>query len=298
MTGQGGTAPAKAQARDAQARDAQATDAQATDAQATGAQAQDARATGAQARDAQATVPTVGMVVIGNEILTGKVADTNSPFLCKELNFLGLDLCRITTIPDDFDLIGSVVREFAGRFTWVFTSGGIGPTHDDMTVPAIAAGFGVQAVRHPALEQALRRHYGARLTEDHLLMALVPEGADLIDLDGLFFPQVLFRNIFILPGVPQLFQYKFNAIKHRFQGTPIVLREIFLKADEGVIAASLRETQAKFAGLLIGSYPNFSRAEYSVKVTLESRDGAVVASALAELQTRLAGLPITIVRTT
>ena len=238
------------------------------------------------------------MVVIGNEILTGKVADTNSTFLCRELNFLGLDLCRITTIPDDFDLIGTVVREFSERYTWVFTSGGIGPTHDDMTVPAIAAGFGVEAVRHPTLAEALRKHYQERLTEDHLLMALVPAGSDLIDLDGLFFPQVVFHNIFILPGVPQLFQYKFNAIKHRFQGTPIVLREIFMKADEGVIAASLRETQAKHPGLLIGSYPNFSRAEYSVKVTLESRDGGVVAAALAELQTRLAALPVTIVRTT
>ena len=250
------------------------------------------------AQKATAAAPTAGLVVIGNEILTGKVADTNSPFLCRELNFLGIDLCRITTIPDEFALIGNVVREFSEGFDWVFTSGGIGPTHDDMTVAAIAAGFGVQAVRHPVLEAALRKHYGERLTEDHLLMALVPDGAHLVDVDGVYFPQVLYRNIFILPGVPQLFQYKFNAIKHRFQGTPVVLREIFMKADEGVIAASLRETQAKHPGLLIGSYPNFRHSEYSVKVTLESRDGGVVAQALAELQGRLAQLPVTIVRTT
>lgn len=252
----------------------------------------------AQGAGAAGAAPTVGIVVIGNEILTGKVADTNSPFLCKELNFLGLDLCRITTIPDDFDLIGRVVRENSEAFTWVFTSGGIGPTHDDMTVAAIAAGFGVDAVRHPVLEVALRQHYRERLTEDHLLMALVPQGAELIEVESLFVPQVVFRNIFILPGVPQLFQAKFNAIKHRFRGTPVVLREIFMKADEGVIAASLRETQARHPGLLIGSYPNFLRSEYSVKVTLESRDGAVVAEALTELQVRLARLPVTIVRTT
>lgn len=238
------------------------------------------------------------MVVIGNEILTGKVEDTNSHYLCKELNFLGLDLCRIVTIPDDFDLIGRTVREFAGMFTWVFTSGGIGPTHDDMTVPAIAAGFGVRAIRHPAIEAAIRKHYGNRMTEDHLLMALVPEGADLIETEGLYFPQTVFRNVVILPGVPQLFQFKFNAIKHRFRGTPIVLREIFMKADEGIIASSLRETQAAHPGLLIGSYPNFNRTEYSVKVTLESRNGDVVTAALAELQGRLATLPVTIVRTT
>ena len=96
------------------------------------------------------------MVVIGNEILTGKVVDANSPFLSKELNFLGLELARITTIGDDFETIGTVVREFSQGFTWVFTSGGIGPTHDDITIRAIAAGFGVKAVRDPGLEAALR----------------------------------------------------------------------------------------------------------------------------------------------
>jgi molybdopterin-biosynthesis enzyme MoeA-like protein len=129
-------------------------------------------------------------------------------------------------------------------------------------------------------------------------MALVPEGADLVDVDGLYFPQVQYRNVFIFPGVPQLLQYKFNAIKSRFRGQPVTLREIFMKADEGVIAASLRETQDKHPGLLIGSYPNFSRAEYSVKVTLEARDAGVVNTAFGELERLLATLPITIVRTT
>lgn len=246
----------------------------------------------------QSTPPSAGIVVIGNEILTGKTADTNSPYLARELNLLGIDLQRILTIPDDFELIGRTVREFSGAFTWVFTSGGIGPTHDDMTIPAIAAGFGVKAVRHPLLEANIRRHYKERLTEDHLLMALVPEGAELLDVEGLYFPQVQFRNVFIFPGVPQLLQYKFNAIKSRFRGQPVTLREIFMKADEGVIAASLRETQEKHPGLLIGSYPSFTRQEYSVKVTLEARDAGVVNAAFAELRQRLAALPITIVRTT
>jgi molybdenum cofactor synthesis domain-containing protein len=243
------------------------------------------------------TPATAGIVIIGNEILTGKVTDSNSPYLCRELNQLGVELRRIVTIPDDFELIGRTVREFSQAYTWVFTSGGIGPTHDDMTIPAIAAGFGVPAVRHPAMEQILRRHYGERLTEDHLLMALVPEGAELLDVDGLYFPQISFRNVLIFPGVPQLLQYKFNAIKSRFRGQPVTLREFFLKADEGIIAASLRETQEHHPGLLIGSYPNFTRQEYSVKVTLESRDPAIANAAFAELQQRLASLAVTIVRT-
>ena len=242
--------------------------------------------------------PTAGMMVIGNEILSGKVADINSPYLCRELNFLGIDMARLITIPDDFDLIGKTAREFSDSFTWVFTSGGIGPTHDDMTIPAIAAGCGVGVERHPRLEAMLRGHYGEKLTEDHLLMAQVPVGAELIEIEGLHFPQVQFQNIFIFPGVPQLLQFKFNAIKHRFQSRPILLREIFMKADEGIISATLRETDEQYPDVLIGSYPSFFRKDYSVKVTVEGREVGQVEGAFAELTARLKELPVTIVNTT
>lgn len=244
------------------------------------------------------SVPTAGIVVIGNEILSGKIADTNSPFLCRELSFLGIRLERLITIPDEFELIGRVTREYSEQYTWVYTSGGIGPTHDDLTIPAIAAGFGVGVVRHPRLEANIRAHYGNRLTEDHLLMAQVPEGAELIEIDGMHYPQVQFRNIFIFPGVPQLLQYKFNAIKARFRARPIVLREIFMNADEGTIAACLRATAERYGDVLIGSYPNFFKKDYSVKVTLEGQRRETVEAALAELNSRLHGLPVTIVRVT
>ncbi len=238
------------------------------------------------------------MVVIGNEILSGKIVDTNSPFLCRELNAIGMPLLRIATIGDRFDEIGAVVKEFSENYSWVFTSGGIGPTHDDITVPAIAAAFGVEAVRHPILEDAIRKHYKNRLTDDHLLMALVPEGAELIDLQGVYHPQTQFRNIFIMPGVPELFQYKFSAFKGRFRGEPVVLRELFLKADEGVIAAVLRETEAEFDGVIIGSYPDFFKSDYTVKVTVESPSNTEVDGAVERLRNRLESMPVTIVRTT
>jgi len=236
------------------------------------------------------------MVVIGNEILTGKVIDTNSPFLCRELAFLGVDLRRITTIGDDFEEIGRVARYFSEHFDWVFTSGGVGPTHDDITIPAIAAGFGVRAVPHPQLVEAIRRHYGERCTEAHLLMALVPEGAELIDIPGRSHPQVLFRNVFIMPGVPQLFQIRVSGVKGRLGGAPLILREIFLQADEGTIAATLKAVDDAFPDVLIGSYPNFFRAEYSVKVTVESRSEPPVQAAFADLFARLQNLGVTIVR--
>lgn len=240
--------------------------------------------------------PTAGLIVIGNEILSGKTQDQNSPFLARELRFLGVVLERILAIPDEFELIASTVRDYAGRFTWVFTSGGIGPTHDDITVAAIAAGFGVPVVVEPRLEDALRRHYQERVTTDHLQMAKVPQGAELIDVPGLAYPQIQFRNVFILPGVPELFRYKWHAIKERFSSAPIALREVFLRADEGAIAGALRQCAERFPAVLIGSYPSFRREEYSIKVTLEARQAETVETALAQLQALLRDVNAQVIR--
>ena len=245
---------------------------------------------------AMGKAPTAGLIVIGNEILSGKIQDQNSPFLARELRFLGVVLERILSIPDEFELIGNMVREYAGRFTWVFTTGGIGPTHDDIKVAAIAAGFGVPVVIEPRLEEALRRHYQERLTEDHLQMAKIPEGAELIDVPGLAYPQIQFRNIFIFPGVPELFRYKWHAIKERFSSAPIALRELFLRADEGVIAGALRQCTEQFPGVLIGSYPSFRREEYSVKITIEARAADTVERALERLQALLRDLNAQVIR--
>jgi len=240
--------------------------------------------------------PTAGLVVIGNEILSGKTADSNAPYLAKELRFLGVVLARILTIPDEFGLIGRCVRDFASEFTWVFTSGGVGPTHDDITIAAIAAGFGVPVVSDARLQAALRGHYQGRLTEDHLQMAKVPQGSELIDVPGLAYPQVQFRNVIILPGVPELFRTKFSAIKARFAGRPIRLREVFLRADEGTVAGALRKTADEFPAVLIGSYPSFRREEYSVKVTLEAYENDGLDKAAAALEARLKDMNAQIVR--
>ena len=236
------------------------------------------------------------MVVIGNEILTGKVEDCNSPFLCRELTALGVEVGRLITVPDDMGLIGEAALAFSRAFDWVFTSGGIGPTHDDMTIPAIARAFDVKVISDPLLEKVLRNHYGDRLTEDHLMMARVPEGTELIQIEGLFYPVISFQNLFIFPGVPELFRYKFNGIKERFRGSPATVKTLFLKADEGTIAATLRQTESDHPGILIGSYPCFTRADYTVKVTVEGREADVVEGAYARLKEALGTLPATIVR--
>lgn len=246
--------------------------------------------------DKEQLPPTAGMVVIGNEILTGKTQDINSGFLSRELNIIGVDLCRITTIPDDFEEIGQTVKEFAEEFDWVFTSGGIGPTHDDITIPAISAAWGVEAHRHPLMEKLIRKYYQDKVTEDHLLMALVPDGGELVEFPMPALPQLKFHNIFIMPGVPQLFQHRVKGVKNMLGGIPVSIKEVFLKADEGHIARALRDVDDAHPEVLIGSYPDFFHSDYSVKVTLESRNPAELGAAWAALEKLFSAEKVHIVR--
>src|SRR5919201_3110556 len=121
---------------------------------------------------------TAGIVLIGNEILSGKIADANAAYLCRELRELGVDVRRISVIPDDVDTIAAEIAAFSREFDVVFTSGGVGPTHDDVTIEGVARAMQVPVVRHPELVALLERYYGDRLTEAHRKMAEVPQGAE------------------------------------------------------------------------------------------------------------------------
>jgi FAD synthetase len=213
-----------------------------------------------------------GIVVIGNEVLSGKTQDTNSHFLCRELRALGSEVRRISVIPDEIDLIGKEVAAFSREFDFVFTSGGVGPTHDDVTMAGIAHGFGIRVVHHPDLERRLRERHGANLNEARLRMAEVPEGAELVGEDSLYAPAVKFKNVYILPGIPKVLQDRFHAIKERFRDAPFFLKVVYVKEGEGVIASILNDLLANFPELLLGSYPVLDNPEYRVKVTLESKN--------------------------
>jgi molybdenum cofactor synthesis domain-containing protein len=213
-----------------------------------------------------------GIVVIGNEVLSGKTQDTNSHFLCRELRALGAEVRRISVIPDEIDLIGKEVAAFSRDFDFVFTSGGVGPTHDDVTMAGIAHGFGIRVIHHPDLERRLRERHGANLNEARLRMAEVPEGAELVGEDSLYAPAVKFKNIYILPGIPKVLQDRFHAIKEGFRDAPFFLKVVYVKEGEGVIASILNDLLANFPELLLGSYPVLDNPEYRVKVTLESKD--------------------------
>jgi molybdenum cofactor synthesis domain-containing protein len=230
---------------------------------------------------------TAGLIVVGNEILSGKVVDTNAPFLARELRRLGVELRRIVTIPDELDEIAAAVAEFHRAYDVVFTSGGIGPTHDDVTIAGVARGLGRGVIRHPAIEGKLREFYGAHVNAARLKMAEVPDGAELIVDGKLGFPTIKCENLYVLPGIPQLFEQKFLGIRERFTSTPYVLRVVYTRVGEGAIAEHLDATLAAFPELQLGSYPKLGDAEYAVKLTLESKDGGYVERALAHLLARL-----------
>jgi molybdenum cofactor synthesis domain-containing protein len=230
---------------------------------------------------------TAGIILIGNELLSGKVADANAVYLCRELRALGVDVRRIVVIPDEIEQIAVEVAEFSGGFDVVFTSGGVGPTHDDVTIEGVARAFGVPVVRDPAMVAALESFLGSRLNPARLRMAEIPLGAQPMTADGLVFPAVVMKNVYVLPGVPELFRLKFEGLKERFRDVPFHLASVFVSVGEGSLAEHLNGLLERHPELLLGSYPEYSNPEYKVKVTLESKDRAYMERALADFLERL-----------
>jgi len=241
------------------------------------------------------TTPTVAAVAVGNELLSGKVTDLNLNHAIRELRALGVPLTVALVVPDTYEAIGDAVRYALDRASHVFTTGGVGPTHDDLTVPAIARALGRPLVRDAGLEKAIHAWYGPRTNEDVLRMADVPEGAVLERDDAFFLPlagvPVDGKTIHWFPGEPNHFRRQFDRWIERFRGTsPFALAQVFLDVDEGEIARDLREVEARH-GVAIGSYPKYDRdaeaAGYRVLVTIESKDRAAVLAAHADLLGRL-----------
>ncbi|HEY8121975.1 MAG TPA: competence/damage-inducible protein A [Myxococcota bacterium] len=232
-------------------------------------------------------MPSAAILVIGNEVLSGKITDTNSPYLCRELRALGVDVGRILTIPDDIDTIAREVRALSAAYDIVFTSGGIGPTHDDMTLDGVAAAFGVPLERSPTIVSRIERHQNKPANESQLKMAMVPAGSQLVDAGDLWFPVVIVKNVHVFPGIPELLRKKFESIRDRFHGVPVLLKNVFVRRRESEIAHSLNELVAEFPELMLGSYPKIGEDMFHVLLTLESRDAGYLQRALDSLLARL-----------
>ena len=229
---------------------------------------------------------TAAVIIIGNEILSGKFADENGPYAIRRLRELGVDLERMVVIPDTPEVIAAEVSLASQRFDWVFTSGGVGPTHDDVTLESVAAGLGESLVLHPDL-LALLDGFGIERTPSSLRMARVPESTRLIKGNERGFPVVLAQNVAVLPGVPRLFRSKFEQLAPMLEGTPRQTARLYTSERETDIAARLSGVVADYPAVVVGSYPRFGEGEYRVIVTVESRDLGQFEAALESLANAL-----------
>ncbi len=230
---------------------------------------------------------TAGIIIIGDEILSGKFAEENASFLIRALADLHVNLGRVAFIPDDLEDIAHTTRSFSERFDWVFTSGGIGPTHDDLTMAGIAHGFATQVIIHEELKRMLYDYWGPSMPEANLRLAQVPEGAELARGENSRWPVVYFRNIYILPGVPRFFRAKFRDIQERFCGAPQQLARLYVDADEGAIAPILDHAVEHHPAVKIGSYPRYEETDFRVIITVESRETDAVNRACTYIEAQL-----------
>ncbi len=227
--------------------------------------------------------PTAAIVVIGNELLTGKFRDENGPYLVDRLRTLGCDLVRIAVVRDVIGEIADEVARCAAAADFVLTSGGVGPTHDDVTLESIGAAFDLPMTRREELVALLRR-FDLPENDANLRMATIPEGAVLVDHGGLRYPVVVVRNVWIFPGVPKLLREKFEHVAHYFAGEQVCVARVYTDEHETAIAERLTALAGRHPGVDIGSYPRFGEGEHRVILTLESRDANALAAAHAELE--------------
>jgi molybdenum cofactor synthesis domain-containing protein len=232
-------------------------------------------------------MPSAAVIIIGNEILSGKFADENGPYLIRRLRELGVDLGRIVVLPDVIEIIAAEVRAASAAFDHVFTSGGVGPTHDDLTFPAIAAAFDRPLERHPVLARVLEERAKTPPNVAAYRMTEVPAGAELWWDGNVVYPLVVMRNVAIFPGVPELFRMKFEAVAHRFTGVPVVCTRLVTLLGEPEIAGALTEASERWPMVAIGSYPRFETRPHTVIVTMEGRDAPALAECEAWLLERI-----------
>ena len=235
-------------------------------------------------------------LIIGNEILSGRTPDANLAFLAQGLGEAGIRLREARVIPDDRDAIVAAVNEVRRKFDYVFTTGGIGPTHDDITAECVAAAFGVRLTLNPAAKRLLEGHYPrGGLNAARLRMAYMPEGATLLPNPVSRAPGFRIDNVFVLAGVPQVMQATFNELKHRLRGGARMLsRSVSCALGEGTIAQDLAALQERYADLEIGSYPYFRRSDFGVTLVVRGTERGRIAEAVEELKAlirRLGGEP-------
>ena len=230
---------------------------------------------------------TAGIIIIGDEILSGRTKDLNINWIATELNQIGIRLIEARVIIDDKDTIVEVINKFRKKFTYVFSCGGIGPTHDDITTESVASAFNLQLEKNNEAMERLNLHYSntkVEFNEARQKMAIIPKGATLIDNPVSAAPGFRIENVFVFAGVPRIMQGMFKSISDQLSGGEI-LNSVTVTSNigEGLIAKSLEEIERKYEGLKIGSYPYFKPNSFGTSIVLRSEKIGIVNEALTEV---------------
>lgn len=221
---------------------------------------------------------TACLIIVGDEILSGRTADQNLQFIGQQCDKLGINLLGCQVIPDDEDTIINTVNYCRKKFDYVFTTGGIGPTHDDITSASVAKAFSLELIRHPEAVSVLEDYYSpGKLTEARLKMADVPDTAILIDNPVSAAPGFQIGNVFVLPGIPKLMQTMFAGITDRLiGGEPVLTRSVTANLPESRLAAGLSELQDQYPQVSIGSYPFYYENSAGVNVVMRHTDAPLL----------------------
>jgi molybdenum cofactor synthesis domain-containing protein len=241
-----------------------------------------------------APMPTAAVLVIGNEILSGRTNDANLHYLARRLTEIGIRLAEARVVEDDAGAIGTALNALRRAHTYVFTTGGIGPTHDDITAESIAKAMKLPLITDKRALALLKAHYerrGTTLNAARRRMARMPKGATLVDNPVSSAPGFRIRNVFVMAGVPLIMQAMFESVAGALQGgPPLISRTVRVSLPEGDFAAALGKLQQRFADVSIGSYPMFLRRDPGVRIVLRSQDKARLAAAVEGLFALIADL--------
>lgn len=233
------------------------------------------------------TNPTAAMLVIGDEILSGRTRDSNMHYLAGELSKVGIDLKEVRVVSDDAQAISEAVRALSACFDQVFTSGGIGPTHDDITADSIAAAFGAQIDVREDARAILEAHYkttGLELNAARLRMARIPDGATLIDNPVSSAPGFTIGNVHVMAGVPAVFEAMVASVLPTLTGgAPLLSQSLRIMRGEGEIAGTLGALAEEFSDLSIGCYPFQKDGVFGASIVVRGADGARVDAAVTRL---------------
>ena len=230
-------------------------------------------------------IVTASVLVIGNEILSGRTQDANLAYIAQGLAQAGVVLREARVIPDVPEVIVATVNELRAKFDYVFTTGGIGPTHDDITSECVARAFGLPLTVHPEAHRAFLSYYApGELNEARMRMAMTPEGAELIPNPISRAPGFRIGNVFVMAGIPRVMQAMFDNVKPNLKGGPPVLaRTVSCGVPEGILAKGLGEIQSRYPDLDVGSYPYTRRGTFGVALVLRGRAAARLDQAKAEV---------------